>query len=179
MKPVILKGKRIVLRPLRMNDTKVLWKYINDPGISRYLEAHPPISLKQEREFVKKSIKSWKSGDELIWGVEHKESGKLIGTCALHLARKHDRATYGLWLAKEYHRQGYGKEMTILAMSFGFRKLKLNRLEYSVFPKNKASIALIESLGGKYEGKRRQYFKKGSKYYDDYVYSILRKEWKK
>ena len=179
MKPVTLRGKRIILRPLRMSDTKVLWKYINDPDISRYLGADPPISLKEERAFVSKSIKDWKSGDELVWGVEHKIFKRLIGTCALHLVRKHDRATFGLWMAKEFHGIGLGKEMATLALDFGFRRLRLNRIEYDVFTQNKASKALIESLGGKYEGKCRQEIKKGSKYYDDYIYSILRKEWKK
>ncbi len=179
MKPVILEGKRIVLRPLKMSDTKVLWKNMNDPCVNKYLDSRDGVSLKKEKEFVKKTINDWKKGEELTWGVEHRQSKKIIGCCALHVKKRDNRASFGLWIDKKFHGQGFGKEMAMLAMNFGFKKLELNRIEYSLFAPNKASKALIEKLGGKFEGRRRQFVKVGKSYVDDLIYSILRKEWKK
>jgi len=179
MKPVILEGKRIVLRPLKMSDTKVLWKNMNDPYVNKYLDSRDGVTMKKEMEFVRKAVKDWKKGEELVWGVEHRKSKQIIGTCALHLRKRDNWASFGLWISKDFQGKGYGKEMTTLAMDYGFNKLRLNRIQYEVFAPNKGSIALIESLGGKREGKRRQAVKMGNKYSDDFIYSILRKEWKR
>lgn len=45
-------------------------------------------------------------------------------------------------------------------------------------PPNIASKKLIEKLGGKREGVLRQAVRKAKVFYDEYVYSILRSEWK-
>lgn len=177
MKPEILESKRIVLRPLRISDAKALVTYVNDREITKYLSFGPPLSLKQEQDFVRRTRKEWKNGTGFTWAIT--ASGKLIGTiCFQNFNKQHERAELGLWLAREWQGKGIGKEAARLAIDWAFKKLKLNRVDYGAFAPNKASIALIKSLGGKREGLRRRYWKKGSKYYDGYSFGILRKEWK-
>ena len=179
MKNVVLNGKLIRLRPLRLSDASDLITGLNNPDVLCWLSSVSyPVSLKQEKEFVRKTIKEWKGGESLTLGVEHKLLKRIIGCCDLHMNKKDNRAFYGLWIAKEFWGIGLGKEMARLVFDFGFRKVGLNRIEYSLFAPNVRSKALIEGLGGKFEGIRRQFRKKkDDRYYDDLVYSILRKEW--
>jgi len=178
MKPVTLKGERIVLRPLRMSDAKVLVKYVNDPELTKYLSITPPLSLKQEQDYVKRTIKGWKIGNELDWAITL--DGKLIGTIALkHVDKKNMSAELGIWVARAHHRKGVGYESAKLAISFAFEKLGLNRIYYYLLAPNVASKKLIEKLGGKYEGTQRETTKKGNVFYDSCTYAILRREWKK
>jgi len=178
MKPVTLKGERIVLRPLRMSDAKTLVPLVNDKELSEYLSFTPPLSLKDEKDYVKRTIKGWKIGNELDWAITL--GGELIGTIALkHVDKKDLNAELGIWVARKHHRKGVGYESAKLVINFAFKKLGLNRIYYYLFTPNVASKKLIEKLGGKFEGMQRETTRKDGVFYDSYTYGILRKEWGK
>jgi len=61
---------------------------------------------------------------------------------------------------------------------FGFKEMKLNRIQAITFPENLGSVRVLEKLGFQKEGTLREwgYFK--GRYQDVYCYSLLRREWK-
>lgn len=64
-------------------------------------------------------------------------------------------------------------------LDFGFKKLKLHRIELDVYNYNKRAIGLYKKMGFKIEGIKREHnFYKG-KFYSTYYMSILDREWKK
>jgi len=64
-----------------------------------------------------------------------------------------------------------------LILSFGFKKLKLKRIQARVFHKNKNAQKLLEKLGFKLEGRLRKktFFK--NQWFDDFIYGILKDEY--
>ena len=178
MKPVTLKGERVVLRPLRLSDAKMLVPLVNDKELTKYLSFTPPLSLKDEKDYVKQTIRGWKTGNELDWAITL--DGELVGTIALkHVDKKNMSAELGLWVARAHHCKGIGYESAKLVIGFAFKRLKLNRIYYYLLTPNIASRKLIRKLGGKYEGMERESTKKGGVFYDSYTYGILKREWKK
>lgn len=63
-------------------------------------------------------------------------------------------------------------------LSYGFEQMRLNRVEALVYVENEASIRLLERLGFLREGILRQYFRRGEEYYDHWLLSLLKADWK-
>jgi len=60
----------------------------------------------------------------------------------------------------------------------GFERMKLNRIDALVYIDNPRSFQLLEKLGFKQEGILRDYFYLEGTFYDHYIYSLLRCEWR-
>lgn len=70
-------------------------------------------------------------------------------------------------------------EALTAAIDSGFNNMGLNRIQAFVSLENTASCRLLERLGFEREGIfREKHFFQGE-YYDHYIYSLLKKEWKK
>jgi RimJ/RimL family protein N-acetyltransferase len=180
MKKIRLVGERIVLRPLRKSDAKSFLEHVNDRELTRFLVFDPPISLKKELNWIKEMQEKWRKGIEYCFTIKGKESNELIGNCTLRVIdKKNGVGEIGLWIAKLHQGKGFGREAVKLLLNFGFKKLKLFRIEYYYFAGNKKSKKLIESLGAKFEGVLRKTFIKRGKRLDKFLYSFLRNEWKK
>ena len=87
-------------------------------------------------------------------------------------------AILGYWIGKPFARKGWGKEMVTLAIRRAFEDLDLQRLEANILPSNKASKALVDSLGFRNEGYSIGYLEIDGKRRDHERWALLSKEWK-
>lgn len=74
--------------------------------------------------------------------------------------------------------QGIGTKMLTLAISDLFSTTDLNKLYCQTAAFNIPSIKLLEKLGFHKDGVLREHHELDGKLWDDYVYSILRYEWR-
>ena len=92
------------------------------------------------------------------------------------IVEKSRRAEIGYWISEEYAGRGIMTDCVRALTSFGFRELKLHRIEIHCSRNNKKSVAIPERLGFTLEG----IFRDGSFLYDHFensrVYSILEHE---
>lgn len=138
-----------------------------------------PVTLEKEREFVKKHLKRHGRKGYYFLAFE-KKTNDFVGYADLHeLHEQYRRAFIGLWVCVGKQGKGFGEEIARALFEFGFSKLRLNRIAYTLNSKNNASECLIKKLGGKFEGILRQFIIKRGKHVDEKVYSILAGEWKK
>lgn len=172
----ILEGNRIKLRPLKFSDAEAIRKYSKDRKITKYtFVIPPPFTVKQAQVFIKKTKKEEEKGISYYFGIEHKVNGKLIGMINLvKIDKKNKNAEIGFWLAEEYQNKGLAKESLNLILDFGFKELKLERIEGRVFHKNRPAQKLLEKTGFKLEGRLRKktFFK--NQWFDDLIYGILK-----
>jgi RimJ/RimL family protein N-acetyltransferase len=75
--------------------------------------------------------------------------------------------------------QGLGSEAAKIVIGYGFKKLKLHRIDLDVYAYNPRAIKVYKRLGFKIEGKKREHAHWNKKFYDAYQMSILDREWKK
>ena len=88
------------------------------------------------------------------------------------------QAEMGYDLDKEYWGKGLMKEAMKAVLDFGFRRMKLNRIEVYIMPRNRRSARLVKGLGFKKEGVLRQRsFDEFGNYTDDALFSMLRSDW--
>lgn len=175
---MILKGKKVILRPVTVSDTNRLHRWINDKKINRFLGTEIPISLNKERKIVRKMSQPSKSYKHFI--IETIATGESIGMMSIHHIDYHNRqAITGAYLVPSYWGRGYGSDAKMALLKYAFLRLKLNRIVSYVFPHNTRSVAYSLKCGYKKEGYLRENVIKKGKKYDSILLAVLKKDWLK
>jgi RimJ/RimL family protein N-acetyltransferase len=172
----MIKGERCVLRPLRMEDAKILADICNDLEVRDYLSNVFPYTDLGEEEFIK-SVNSQKNPTDIVFGIEVDEN--LIGTAGIHRINWTSRNGYfGIAICrKEYWNKGIGTEATNLILKYAFEYINLHKVLLEVYEYNERAIRVYEKVGFKREGRlRKNHYWKGE-YYDVIVMGILQEEY--
>jgi len=179
-KKVVLKGKKVALRPLSLNDAPNFCKWFKDWEVIQFLSSRigkPAPTLKEERDWIKEA-KNDKT--KINFSIDTKD-GKHIGSVSLHdIDNIHKTAEYGIFIGdKEYWGQGYGTEAGELIIGYGFRKLGLRsiHLRYAAF--NIRGEKSYKKLGFKPAGRFREVMYSNKYYHDHFLMDLLKEEWAK
>tara|TARA_B100001057_G_C22801000_1_gene931504 strand:- start:1232 stop:1810 length:579 start_codon:yes stop_codon:yes gene_type:complete len=132
-------------------------------------------NFKLRVNWCKRNLKNKKSVSLLIF---LKKDDVLIGGITMDNIRQgsSQSASLGYWLAEEFARNGYMTESMNKIIEYGFRDLKLSRLEAATLPENEPSRKLLEKVGFKYEGVAQSYLKIYGKWRNHIIYSKLRED---
>ena len=177
--PLSFLTKRLKVRALERFDYKV-WKkaYINSlPNQNEFDESYlkpQDINYKNFLNIYKRFKNHTKNGVIYQFFAFYKKYGDLISStqCALIQRFNVQKACLGFEIMNNHWRLGYGKELVNGMIEHTFRKLKLHRLEAEIIPSNFSSIKLVEKLGMKYEGLRRNAGYENGKWEDYSAYAI-------
>lgn len=171
--------KRLILREMSPEDVNALLKLFGNAEVVRFIEMQPLRTIEQANEWLKWMGGLYAARDGLRWGVTLRD-GTFIGSAGFHRWNKEAHyATIGCDIAHTYWGSGYGQEAMRELIDFGLSQMKLNRIEADVLQGNMRSIHVMEKLGFRKEGVLRQRLLKGGKYYDVYVFGLLRQEYQR
>lgn len=173
-----LYGEKVFLRPLERKDIDagLYHKWINDPEVTRYLEARlwPQTYDRMLKYYENIGL----SNDNFLMAICINEveppvlcQGAHIGNIRLGpINWVHGFAEIGLFIGnKECWGIGYGTEAIRLLSDFAFDQLNLHKLTAGILDPNIGSILAFEKAGFSTEGTlRRQYWDK-DRYIDDVV----------
>jgi RimJ/RimL family protein N-acetyltransferase len=177
----MLKGKNVLLRPIKRSDISYFLKWFNDPEVVQYLEMYLPMTEMSEEKFIEE-LGTTRAKSDVILVIEVIEgtSTKPIGNCGLHEIDSKDRkALFGIVIGeKDYWSKGYGREAARLMINYGFQQLNLHRISSGAFAFNERSMKLQKEVGFREEGRLRQAFFKNGQYHDLIQFGLLREEWK-
>jgi RimJ/RimL family protein N-acetyltransferase len=172
---MILKGEKVILRPIKLSDAPRFVKWFNDPQVNKFMFLRK-ISLKEEKKWIKNSLKD---KTKINLAIETKE-GLHIGTTGLELNQQNCRAYFGIIIGeKEYWSRGYGTDAARTILNFGFKKLKLHRVDLDVYDYNPRAQKLYKKLGFKKEGVKREHNFYNGKFRNVVYMGLLAGEWKK
>jgi [ribosomal protein S5]-alanine N-acetyltransferase len=87
-------------------------------------------------------------------------------------------AEFGYTVNPKFRKQGIGSKMLATAINHLFLTTNLNKLYCQTASFNIASIKLLQKLNFHQDGILREHHELDGKLWDDYIYSILRHEWK-
>jgi RimJ/RimL family protein N-acetyltransferase len=111
--------------------------------------------------------------------IELKETGMLVGDCALKIEEHDERqAEIGYTLSRPYQGRGIASEAVACVLEYAFVTLGLHRVVAVTACENAASVALLERLGQRREGHFRQSVWLKGKWRDEYLYAMLQEEWR-
>jgi RimJ/RimL family protein N-acetyltransferase len=173
-----LKTRRLVLRPVRATDAQAIFRYCSDPAVTRYVTFETHRSLADTRKFLRGSERNRRKTGAPHWAITLRRSGELLGLCGfLPLGEpRHRRGEFGYWMGKQHWGRGYTTEAVEALLGYGFRKMKLNRMQARVVVQNKASARVLEKAGLRLEGVLRQFENLKGRFPDLKMYSMLQRE---
>ncbi|MDZ5783282.1 GNAT family N-acetyltransferase [Marinococcus luteus] len=174
-----LETSRLRLRALRYSDLEDIYEYASNPLVSRNVLWDTHRSRGETKDFLDITMNSYKYGDRAPFGIERKDSGKVIGTIDfVHWDRGHANGEIGYTLAPDHWNQGFGSEAAREIIRFGFEDMGLHRIEARCFTENTASAKVMEKVGMVHEGTLRRSLLIQGVRRDVMIYAILKTEWK-
>jgi RimJ/RimL family protein N-acetyltransferase len=171
----MLKGQRIVLRPVRERD---LEGFIAAHTEISTRGAYFPLGVQSEpvlrRTYAETGFWERDEGTLLIWDraetmVGHIEFFKSVGYWDAY------ELSYQLY-GREHAGQGYTTEAVCLLVDYLFGSKKVNRLSLVIVPENAPSRRIAEKCGFQLEGTARGAFFNAGHNLDVLVYSLLRND---
>jgi RimJ/RimL family protein N-acetyltransferase len=174
-----LETTRLRLRHFMDSDLALFMAYRNDPEVARY-QGWEGISEPEARAFIQeqKEVQPGVPGQWFQIAVELKETGMLVGDCALKIEEHDERqAEIGYTLSRAYQGRGIASEAVSCVLEYAFVTLGLHRVIAITDCENVASVALLERLGLRREGHFRQNVWFKGKWGDEYLYAMLQEEW--
>ena len=116
--------------------------------VTTYMIPSPAENIEQTRNFIATSIRGIKSGYNLQFVVVSKTTGEFLGNCGLHGENKTKTPEIGIWLKKNAHGKGYGREAVNTLVNWSSNNIDLDYFIYPVDRRNIPSRKIPESLGG-------------------------------
>jgi RimJ/RimL family protein N-acetyltransferase len=160
-------------------DLMPLMAYRNDPEVARY-QSWNAISELELRAFIQeqKQVQPGIPGQWFQIAIELKETGILVGDCALKIEEHDERqAEIGYTLSRAYQGRGIASEAVSCVLEYVFKTLALHRVIAITDCENLASFTLLERLGLRREGHFIQNIWFKGKWGDEYLYALLQEEW--
>lgn len=138
---------RISLRPIRISDAEVCFRWVSDPDVHRFLGLlQPARTVEQER--------AWIAG--ILADKEHQrgfivedEEGRPIGTCGLRgIDSEAGSAFLGIMIGeKGLWDKGYGTDATSRLLEYAFHDLGLREVRLSCHRGNRRALRCYEKAG--------------------------------
>lgn len=170
--------ERLYLRKISLYDAESLFQYWSDPEVAKYLNINPFMKIKQAYSMIQLLNNLYKKREGIRWAITIKKDKTVIGTCGYNnWIKRSSRGEIGYELGRNYWGNGYASEAVGEILKYGFIKMNLNRVEAFTVPEATSSIKLLQKLGFKKEGLLREYGFWNGQYWDENIYSLLKRDW--
>lgn len=162
---------KVTLRPADDSDVDDLHDWWNDPGFAGDYAGFFPKTRDEVKELLREAHN---------FIIEAKSDRRKIGFASYYLIRTDYENLYeiGYRIKAEERNKGYTSEAARLLVAYMFRTLDIERIESITDVENIPSQKVLEKTGFKREGRLRKRFYLGGEYRDEYMYGLLREEWK-
>ena len=173
-----LTTNRLRLRQIVPGDAESLFAIRSDDETMKYFGHEPHESLDETKGVIKQMEERYIRKEALHWCITLQEEDRLIGSCNLfHFDEGFDRAEVGYELNRAFWGKGIMTEAVSAILTFGFRELRLHRIEAIIDIANVRSKNLLLKLGFTYEGNLRQRFPFRGHFEDEHYFGLLEDEW--
>ncbi|USB33375.1 GNAT family protein [Paenibacillus sp. YPG26] len=172
-----LETERTILRKIDLEDIQDIYAYCSDEEVSKYTTWEVHRKIEDTKGFVNYVLGKYTNCQLSPWGIQDKNTGKLIGTCDyVNWDIDNYKAEIGYALSRKHWGQGYMTECVKKLIEFGFVSMNLNRIEAKCILDNIGSSRVMEKSGMRLEGILKEYiFNKGN-FHDIKIYSIIREK---
>ena len=173
-----LLSKSIYLRKAEPEDSVLISKWFNDADNVKYMSTIVRCMAHSEKSVANDILESDESFERLFM-VCLEENKMPVGHAGIDDIDFNDKRAEIFCLIGEKAEQGkgYGCQAISLLLDYGFNNLSLNSLFATSAVENKASISILEKLGFRKIGIRREYNNIGGRYVDEAFFDITRKDY--
>ncbi|MCD4731545.1 MAG: GNAT family N-acetyltransferase [Bacteroidales bacterium] len=167
---------RLIIREISWDDAEHIHAIHSIPEVDEYNTLGIPKDIEETKNLIRSAIEDQtnKTRKEFAWIVRLKESDIIIGLCGMFLsADKFKMGEIYYKLLPEHWGNGYATEIAKALVSFGFKDIKLHRIEAGTAVGNIKSFKVLEKIGMTKEGIRRKILPIRGEWIDGYQYGIV------
>ena len=144
----ILHSERLTLRRFSRQDAEVFFRINSEPELVKYTTRAALTSLAEAATTLDSAdFRADESAGLGRFACVEKSTGLVVGITGLRPAPEHDCFAFGYRILPEYWGQGFATEAAATLLQYGYEKLHLDKIVATVFPKNTASVRVLEKLG--------------------------------
>jgi RimJ/RimL family protein N-acetyltransferase len=182
--PREVRGRRVVLRPLRSSDVRAVWEAIDESRhrLERWLPwVQATRSLDDQRAAMVRLRDLWRRRKSFVVGIFDRRTGRYLGGSGLHRINWETRSfEIGYWIRTSAEGRGYVSETVRLLTRLVFDRLGASRVEIFMDPRNTRSRAVPERLGFVLEGTlRRKVVGTDGRLEDRCVFAVTRDDYER
>lgn len=147
----------VYLRPLRLEDAKISYKWRNDSEIWKFTGSRPDrhITYEMEKEWLYNSLQ--RKGEKRF-AICLQKGHRYIGNTQL-IDIKRRQASFHLFIGdKTYWGKGIGREVTYLILRFAFSELSLQQVSLEVHKENIPALSIYKCMGFLHAGENRDFW---------------------
>jgi ribosomal-protein-alanine N-acetyltransferase len=182
--PVVLRGRRVVLRTLSENDFEG-WSEVRTRCRDWLVPWEPRVAgvtlpPEDRRNFAARcSLRERERQLGTGFGFGIFVGGRFAGELTLSSIQRgpFQSAFVGYWIDEALAGKGYVPEAVVTCLRFAFEDLLLHRVEISIIPRNAASRRVVEKLGIRFEGIAERLLSIDGVWEDHARYAITTEEW--
>ncbi len=169
----------VSLRELSDDDVPVLHRWLSKMSIIRYM-TFTLHTLEETANLVRdvRLNRPFSTRQNLMRGIAATSTGELVGLCGLLIDENREQAELWYLVDPAHTGRGYATEAARLLLALGFDEFGMHRIRAGVLPENAASMRVLEKAGFRNEGLQKKAIRVHGEWRDEYVYAVLREEWK-
>lgn len=166
----------IGLRIIRTKDAKSIERLVlgNREWLRPWEATNPqsPVSF-DFRTQIRSLLRQLETSDALPFVILYQ--GEIVGqlNVANILHGSVSSCVIGYWIAPEVAGRGITPTAVALAMDYMFNAVGLHRVEIDIRPENGASIRVVQKLGLRFEGVKKNYIHIDGDWRDHYVFALI------
>lgn len=176
-----LETARLILRPFYMDDLADFFEYASVPGVGEMAGWPHHKDIDTSKRILESFIE-----DKEVLALQHKNTGKVIGSLGLHDLRTNEEPQYahlkskeiGYVLSRDYWGQGLVVEALKVIMPMCFHEFDCEILACGHFDSNVRSKRVIEKAGFQFDKQGVFHAKQMGQDFLEMQYVYLRSDWK-
>ena len=150
----IIQSARLNFRELELHDAQFMLELLNEAGFLRFIGDKGVRTLQDAREYILKGpIDSYRNFGFGLYLTSLRESAAPIGICGLVKREALPDVDVGFAFLARYWSKGYAAEAAGAVLAYGRNTLRLGRIVAITAPDNHGSIAVLEKIGLRIEGR--------------------------
>jgi len=139
---------RLRLRQLGLEDAQGLSALRSHEKVNEYLDRPKIQSLEEARQIIQSLNQGVANNSWIFWAITYPNSDQLIGTiCIWNISKKTSTADIGYELHPDYQGKGIMQEALLEIIDYGFKKMKLKKLQAFTHKNNSKSLQLLIKNG--------------------------------
>lgn len=143
-----IETKNLFLRRMDQEDVDDLFEMRRDPLMNEHTDVKPDETLEDTRIYIDKMNKGVDNNEWIIWAIEHRQTGKVIGSvCIWNISSELGSGELGYGIIPSFQGKGLMKEALLSVIGYGFSVMGLDELDAYTEENNYRSVKLLESCG--------------------------------
>lgn len=176
----MIRGEKVYLTAIEEEDLEQLRKWRNLPQFRKHFREYREISSTMQKKWFEHIVNN--DNSTIMFSIKDNQTGELLGCCGLcYINWVHRFSDLSLYIGKNesyIDNEGIAEESCRLLFNYGFGELGLNKIWTEIYEFDQKKYDLYLKMGFKQDGfLREQYFYDG-KWWNSYILSLLKKEYK-